>query len=115
MIFIAVPMMKVQTVAGMLTNLPCNITPSGQFQLPVPNIEINLKIYFNKRKLKFYTYMYVQINKNRCKYNDIMPTNLPCNITPSSGEFQLPTPNIDMKNKVNINADMNIKKFHRLT
>ena len=24
-------MMKVQTVAGMLTNLPCNITPSGEF------------------------------------------------------------------------------------
>ena len=62
--FIAVPMMKVQTVAGMLTNLPCNITPSGQFQLPVPNIEINLNIYFNKRKLKFNSYMYVLINKN---------------------------------------------------
>ena len=27
---VSVPMMKVQTVAGMLTNLPCNITPSGE-------------------------------------------------------------------------------------
>ena len=27
-LFISVPMMRVETVSGMLTNLPCNITPS---------------------------------------------------------------------------------------
>ena len=48
--FIAVPMMKVQTVAGMLTNLPCNITPSGEIQLLVFKYRYEFEYIFEEEE-----------------------------------------------------------------